>query len=170
VSEGVRRLACLAVAGLLAVSACDIAGEPIDAERTEGGTEEGRESESRSVSVFDLRVGQCVDGVAEASGPTELFTVVACDAPHDGEVYRVFDLAGGDQAEFPGSSDVDADAASGCEVGFEGYVGVPYQESRFQATYVAPSEETWAGGDREVVCFAYVPQGVLRRSIEGAEE
>jgi hypothetical protein len=160
----------LAVAGLLAVSGCDMAGDAIDAERAEGGTEEGGPSESRSVSVFDLRVGQCVDGVAEATGPMELFTVVACDAPHDGEVFRVFDLPGGDEAEFPGPSDVDETAASGCEESFEGYVGIPYQESRFQATYVAPSEETWAGGDREVVCFAYVPRGVLRRSIEGAAE
>ncbi len=35
---------------------------------------------------------------------------------------------------------------------FTDYVGVPYQESEFEVTFLLPSADTWADGDREIAC------------------
>jgi hypothetical protein len=153
-----RRIAALVV--LLVVPGCDVGGEPVSEPA----------SDSESVSVFDLETGMCIDGVGDAEGRVDAFDVVDCGDPHDGEVFSIFDIDGGDDAEFPGPESVEDAAATGCEERFDRYVGISYQESRFQATFVAPTEATWGDGDREVVCFAYVPEGVLRESIEGTAE
>ena len=58
----------------------------------------------------------------------------------------------------------------GCEERYEGYVGIPFQDSRYQATYLAPNEQTWAQDDREVVCVAFADDGEMNGSIEGSEE
>jgi hypothetical protein len=147
----------VAVASVLLV-ACDLSGDEAPATDPDG------------VSVFDLEAGMCIDGVRDAEGRVDQLAVVACDRAHDGEVFNVFDLDGDADAAFPGPVEVDELAAVECEARFEDYIGLPFQESRFQATYIAPSGETWADGDREVVCFAYVARGELRRSIEGSAE
>jgi hypothetical protein len=155
----VRLALVLAVAAMM-LAACDSGGD----------ASEPGSTDSDGVSVFDLEPGMCIDGVREAEGRVDELAVVACDMAHDGEVISVFDLEGDAEAEFPGSNEVDDQAAVECEARFEDYVGLAFQESRFQATYIAPSEETWSAGDREVVCFAYVARGELRRSIEGSAE
>jgi hypothetical protein len=112
----------------------------------------------------------CVESISDTQGSVGEVGIVDCTAEHDGEVFAVFDIEGDDDADFPGSSEVEDQASSGCEDRFEDYVGVSFQESRFLATFLSPTEETWAQGDREVVCFAYVDEGTLTESIEGSNE
>ena len=44
-------------------------------------------------------------------------------------------------------------AQSGCYEAFEGYMGVSYEESWYGFDGLLPTEQSWATGDREVVCF-----------------
>lgn len=100
-------------------------------------------------SVFDLEVGDCFS----ATGDTiETISVVPCDEAHIYEAFDVVRMPGDDEEPYPGDEAVLAFADAECRGPFEDYVGVPYLNSRFFLTPVTPSEETWARGDRDVVC------------------
>jgi len=105
-----------------------------------------------SAELLTLDVGTCFDDpdksdlVASWDVP-----VVDCATPHDNEVYGNEDLAGD---EYPGS-DTDYWAGQVCLAAFEGYIGVPYSASIYEFSWFAPSNESWADGDREVICFVY---------------
>ena len=43
-------------------------------------------------------------------------------------------------------------ADDACRTPFEEFVGTDYQSSIWYITSVTPSEETWAEGDREIIC------------------
>ena len=109
------------------------------------------------VAADELEVGQCVELDADATQVTTL-PLVDCDDPHQGEVFHVATLEGGD--EFPGEETV---AARGQEVcvgdAFEDYVGTPYLRSELELYTVYPSSFTWERGDREIVCLVIRPDG-----------
>jgi len=104
-------------------------------------------------SVFDLEVGTCFNDEGETGTEQQVSSVptVDCDEPHDNEVFAVVDLPDG---EFP--TDVAAQAQEICdgEV-FTEYLGIPMLESEYSALTIYPTSETWADGDREVVCALY---------------
>lgn len=140
----------LLAAGLVAVSllmaACQMTiradGEPTPRASADDGP--GVET-----SVFDLEVGNCFS----ATGDTiETITVVPCDEAHIYEAFDVVRMPGDDEEPYPGDEAVLAFADAECRGRFEDYVGVPYLTSRFFLTPVTPSEETWARGDRDIVC------------------
>ncbi len=131
-----RTTAIIAVALMLA--AC---GGP---ERDEAG-EIVAESE---LSAFAIQLGDCIvmpeaDEVSDVTG-------VPCDEPHDAQAYYLFDIAGD---EYPGVNAVVAEADETCYDEYEGFVGVDYISSEYYSTSLYPSVESWAGGDREVICL-----------------
>lgn len=101
-------------------------------------------------SVFDLSVGDCFDS-PETEEISRIETI-ACDAPHDHEVYLLFDL---NATNFPGADAVARTASDGCLAGFDEYVGIAYAESTLDVGFLPPSETTWDSGDREVVCYLF---------------
>lgn len=101
-------------------------------------------------SVFDLSVGDCFN--SPETEEVSRVEVIACDAPHDHEVYLLFDLDNGD---FPGSDPVASAASDGCLAGFDQYVGIEYTESALDVGFLPPSQTTWDSGDREVVCYLF---------------
>ena len=46
-----------------------------------------------------------------------------------------------------------------CTAEFEGFVGLPYEDSMLRMNFVIPSEERWDAGDRVVLCTIYDPAG-----------
>ncbi len=104
-------------------------------------------------SVFELEVGTCFNDEEEAGAEQQVSSVpvVDCEEPHDNEVFALVDLPDG---EFP--ADVAEQAQQICdgEV-FAEYLGVPMLESEYSAMTIYPTAETWADGDREVVCALY---------------
>ncbi len=117
-------------------------------------------------SAFDLEVGQCYDSPTEE---TEVSTVSSkpCDEPHDQEVYAVFDYPNPPE-DFPGESAMEDVAVDRCTAEFEPFVGTDYDSSQFDFYYLVPSDETWADGDREVVCSVFDPDGKLTGSVRGS--
>jgi hypothetical protein len=154
--------------GVLAVVALGVAGcssEP-EAERDDTGAV----ASEGAVDAFQVALGDCV--VDPATGSTETqevqsVTAVPCDQPHDGEVYSVFDLPDG---EFPGEEAVTSQSEERCLADFEGFVGTPYEESRYELSSLFPTKESWdTRDDREVVCIVVGPAGEkLTGSVKGA--
>ena len=105
-------------------------------------------AEGEETSVFDLEEGDCFGAAGEQ---VESVNVVDCEEPHIYEVYALVDYETEDDA-YPGQEAVRSYADEQCEAQFEGFVGIDYESSRWYITSVTPSEETWADGDREIVC------------------
>ena len=106
------------------------------------------DDDGEETSVFDLEEGDCFGA---AGDQVETVTVVDCEDPHIYEVFSLFDYEG-DGDEYPGEETIQASADEGCDTDFEEFVGIDYQSSRWFITSVTPSEQTWADGDREIVC------------------
>lgn len=101
-------------------------------------------------SVFALEVGQCIDSEAD-SGEVGSVPVVECDQPHQGEIYALPQLPDGD---FPGAEEIEETAKEECGgSAYTEYVGLPYQESEFEVSFLLPTEQTWGDGDREIACI-----------------
>ena len=108
-------------------------------------------------SVQQFTVGQCVnDPVLAEDGQIEVGTmpIVDCAEPHTGEVFYVEDLPDGD---YP--SDASTLGETLCPDNFDAYVGTPYLESSLYVTQLYPTPETWADGDRQIVCLIVEENG-----------
>jgi hypothetical protein len=122
-----------------------------------------------SINVFDLEVGDCFD--VPSSGNITNVDGIDCDEPHDNEVFATFDIAGGPNAPFPGDSSISSQAQTQCTGAlFTDYVGVPFNQSEFNATSINPTQQTWEQiDDREVICVATSADGSpLTSSVQGA--
>lgn len=108
-----------------------------------------------TISIYDVHPGQCID-FADDSDVAGDVPRRDCDEPHDGEVFLVGSVGSAD--DFPGTSELERRAEAVC-IGdaFEQYVGTAYDDSALDVTYVTPSEDSWAAGDRDVVCVATLP-------------
>jgi hypothetical protein len=115
--------------------------------------------------VFTLDVGTCFDDTDE----TEISSVpeVDCSDPHDNEVFAVLEYSGSDT--YPGSEAMNDAAQDLCIDAFEEYVGLPYEESEFEVFPITPTEGSWDGGDREIICALYnLDFSKLTGSMRGA--
>jgi hypothetical protein len=100
-----------------------------------------------------LPVGTCL---IVPSRPLDVASVtpIDCAAEHTGEVFISVVLTQAAGAPFPGRDALEQDGRLLCQgEAFEAYVGVPYTESNLFAFVLAPTEESWAAGDRDVSCF-----------------
>ena len=124
-------------------------------------------ADGEQTSVLDLEVGDCF--TADVS-QLETVLVVGCEASHVYEVFHVYDHESADDT-YPGEDALQNAAAAECEAAFESYVGIDYQDSRWFGTTVPPSEETWANGDREMVCLLHLEdESEVTGSAQGSGE
>jgi len=118
--------------------------------------------------VFDLSAGDCLNDAAE-SGDVSTVPVVDCSEPHDSEVYAVITM---DDGDYPGDDAVVQQADDDCRTAFASFIGVPAAQSRYMFNALYPTEDSWNGGDREIVCrVALVTDGAVEKvtgSLEGA--
>ena len=142
----------LAVAGLvlsglwtLLIAVVVIVALATDAERDPS----GRVREAGTESVFDLRVGDCVNDLEET---TEVSVeVVPCSQPHDAEVISSFELPGG---EYPGEDSIFRVADRRCSRELAAVAGA----QGGQPFYFYPTEQSWGTGDRQVNCVVLFTQ------------
>lgn len=123
---------------------------------TAGGSGSGDPSPSATgslTSAFDLATGDCFD--TESITTVDEVTVIDCDEPHSYEVFGVSDYDAGDDEAYPGEQPLNDTADEACRAAFEDYVGIPYDDSTWSATYVNPSQATWEEGDREILCVLH---------------
>lgn len=117
------------------------------------------------VAATDLLPGDCVTGLvigASERARIESASVVSCEQSHELEVFATFDLAAADFEEadggYPGQQRVVNAADTGCGTRSE-QLGEIADEIGVIAVW--PTQESWAAGDRAVVCAAYAVTGTL---------
>lgn len=121
--------------------------------------------------IPDLQVGDCIDTTA-TSGQTTLYRipVVSCTTAHGGEIYAETTASDG-LAENGGTPTQQAlwDAADAyCYPQFARFVGMRWARSELLYWPIAPSEESWAEGDRRILCVVESDTPVTG-SLRGAE-
>jgi hypothetical protein len=98
--------------------------------------------ESGGLGAFAMRVGDCFDEpdaeqVVSVEG-------LPCDAPHDAEVFALWDL---EHEVFPSEEEALLEEAwNGCFASFEAYVGAPYENSTLDIWVMTPTAQGWSGG------------------------
>lgn len=120
----------------------------------------------REISEYELQVGDCILDAIDDPFPGGV-TVVPCSDPHQQEVFAAFHLEG---AEFPGEEEVRSEAEAGCRDEFHAFTGVEYDQSRFFLNFLYPTDVTWEGGDREVVCMIYDEAGEKTGTLHNVGE
>jgi hypothetical protein len=120
--------------------------------------------DEQNTDVFTIEVGECLNDTGAAGEVSEVPTI-DCAKPHDKEVYASATLPDGD---YPGEDAARAQADSDCASAFTTFVGVPYVDSTLYLSYYYPTEQSWDGGDREVLCLIYDDGVKVTGSLEGA--
>lgn len=107
----------------------------------------------------DFVVGDCYDDHSDVPDVTGTSMVeaqvekVPCSAPHDAEVYLVFDHPAPPDATYPGDGAIFDAAVDGCLPPFEAFVGIPYEQSSLDVYFLTPSEQGFNRlDDRQMVC------------------
>lgn len=89
-----------------------------------------------------------------------------CNQPHNGEVFYIHKLT---DASRPSEDDMEKKATDACLAAFSPYVGADYEDSSLSIVWMYPTIQTWATGDREIVCIATTDDdSTLNRSIKGS--
>jgi hypothetical protein len=150
------------VAGALIVGlgagGCAALGGDVASRLAEPGSEETtREAAGREVFAARVDVGDClVEPMPEEQEEIKTIKTIPCIEAHAQEVYASVTVAG---HEFPGLDEIGIRASAGCLEEFQQFVGVPYTESVLEFSFLTPTEDSWAIGDRSVKCTLYDPDG-----------
>jgi len=148
----------LAIAGLvlaalwtLFIVAAVVISAATDAERDD----EGRVAVGGSLSVFELRRGDCLNGVEEAARVMSVDSV-PCEGPHEAQVYVNFTIPGD---EFPGTERVNALADRGCQQRVADNAPSIAEDESVGLFFFNPTEQSWdTQDDRTVICLALFPE------------
>lgn len=113
----------------------------------------GQVTQSGSVTVDRLRVGDCFDQqVAPKNGATIHVTtvdVVPCGESHDWEVFHSFALADG---PYPGEKEAARFAEGGCVDAYKPFTGTTHSASSPSLLFLYPLQRQWTAGDRSITC------------------
>lgn len=133
--------------------------------------ESGAVVDGGEVGAFRLRVGDCF---VEPSSMEQIESVeaVSCDELHMYEVYDRVEMDAGADDDYPGEAAVTDEAGERCLALFERFVGVGYEVSIYDISYVYPTELTWTQvDDREILCMVMHYDGTTKTgSAKGTAE
>ncbi|HET9609424.1 MAG TPA: septum formation family protein [Acidimicrobiales bacterium] len=152
-------LASALVAGLLiaGLAACG-SDEPERDESTNEITEAG------DADVFSMQVGDCLTDQSATGEVTEV-PVVPCSEPHASEIFVSHVI---EADELPDATEMQGIVQEQCLGAFEGFVGMPYEQSVLEVTWLEPTAGSWDAGDRELLCIVQDPAGDVTGSLQGA--
>jgi len=141
-------VAGLVLSGVWVVGVVTVVAIGLSSSADRGGS--GEVVGAGSVSVKDVRVGDCVEEWAEDASVVTV-RVTPCTQPHDAQVVAEDDLVTRDEA-YPGDDEVGRTAGELCS----GKVD-ELDDSRLPETgsiaYFRPLEASWRDGDRKVSCL-----------------
>jgi len=108
----------------------------------------GTPSDVAPATFDDLQTGQCLSGAIGTGNVTEP-VVVACTAPHKGQIYAVREAKGGDT--YPGEPAIRKQAESLCRKADRNLVARLPRKPHYLIWY--PQEERWLDGDHRIICL-----------------
>jgi len=155
-------VATIAASGLL-LSGCSLINQVTNTtQRDASGTPT---AENDNADVFSIEVGDCLND-ATATGTVTTAPIVPCSKPHDSEAYKSIKMADG---AFPGEDAVKSQADQGCADAFPDFVGMSYNDSNLKISYYFPTSDSWANGDREILCTVYDDGVKTTGTLKGAK-
>jgi hypothetical protein len=109
---------------------------------------------AEGVPFDELRIGDCI----QLPKTSEATTVAAipCAQPHDAEVFAAVQLH---EQTRPSDDKMEQIANQSCSARFGGYVGTPWHDSALDFAGVSPTKESWAAGDRTILCVIGMSNG-----------
>jgi hypothetical protein len=121
-------------------------------------SDEGEITDAGDLSVQDLRVGDCFElsGDLTTVDQAEVGSVraIPCEEPHVYEVYVVSEYPANETPSAIDEPYSDWELAQ-CLDGFEAYVGIDFDSSRWYFSTLTPTDESWDQGDRAIQCFLH---------------
>jgi hypothetical protein len=133
-----------------------------------GRDDTGAITRSGNMPIAEVRVGDCFDLKDPNADVIEEVDAKVCSEPHEYEMIFVGDMPGD---TYPSVDAMDQFAYEACIPAFGSYVGLSYEQSRYDLTYVTPTEDSWNEGDHAVQCAAYDPANTeLTASLRGANQ
>lgn len=149
-----RNLVALAGAATVAVVAVSALAGSTSPNEDQSTRRDGIIVDEGRVGVNRLRTGDCFDDVDPSTLSDEFSEVEAvdakpCTAAHTYEVYYLGALP---NADFPGDQAVNQQVDGQCLALFESYVGIEYEVSMLDYSFIFPSAESWGDGDRGYIC------------------
>lgn len=148
----------LLTAGLAGCSVIDSITGEVERDET-GQVVEG----NGSADVFSIVVGDCLNDASVADEEVNSLPIVPCTEPHDSEVYFAFELT---TPELPTQTELDTAVSENCGAAFDDFIGLSYDDSIYYISSYSPSVESWADGDREILCTVYDEAGQTTGSLE----
>lgn len=107
-----------------------------------------------TVATEDLSIGECIKDLPDSASRVSRATLVACDQPHIGEVFAVIPVPGD---SFPGETQLTSQDDA-CNPKLASYApGLP-DDFDYDLSFVYPTAESWADGDRSLVCILRTDQ------------
>jgi Septum formation len=153
---------------LLAAGACSGDDDDVEAGGDAGGddTTETTSGEAEDATVFAIEDGDCLaSDPSVQGGEVSEVPKVDCEEPHFTEVFHTYTI---DAGELPSGAEMEGIVQDQCVAEFESFVGMPYDQSALEITWLEPTPESWERGDRELVCMITDPAGETTGSLEGA--
>lgn len=114
---------------------------------------------SNESDPFSITVGECFNERDFNSEAEEIESVdkVDCAELHELEATKSVMVEG---STHPGNDVLLAQADDECFAAFEEYIGGSYDDAGlYEPSYYFPSESSWAGGDREILCLLFGYEG-----------
>lgn len=114
-----------------------------------------------------LAAGVCLTAHVVPQGVEAPWNGVAidCASPHQIEIIGVIASTA---TSLPGEGEWQAMSVSDCHAAFLEFVGRPFDWSRDNLVWWAPSSDQWAAGNHDLVCGVYAPSGqTLSGSVKG---
>lgn len=116
--------------------------------------EDGAITKPGPISVFDLRISDCLLPDKDATGEVEKLNAVPCADPHTQEVFGVPEYEGPGADVYPGEAEIRTFADAACLEAFNAYTGTDYLNSNLFFSYLHPSLTSWNDeDDRQIVCL-----------------
>lgn len=145
-----RAMALLAItAAAVALSGCTMIGQLTNS--TPRDASGAPTAANTNADVFSIKVGDCLDD-ASSTGTVTTAPIVPCNQPHDSEAYTSVQMKDG---AFPGADAVTTQANETCAAAYPAFIGIPYDDSDLSISYYFPTKESWANGDRQIMCTVY---------------
>lgn len=153
----------LLLAGVAVAAACSGDDDPTEDPTTSTSTPQettstapgGVPAGAVEAGLAELAVGDCFEEIADPAVDDLAVWRVDCEVPHTHEVYDVVTYEGegaGGGTPYPGATVVQNWSEQACFDRFEAFVGVRWTVSELDIALWWPSEDSWARGDRTVVC------------------
>ncbi|MCP5026934.1 MAG: hypothetical protein GY929_11690 [Actinomycetia bacterium] len=117
--------------------------------------ETGVIQEAGEVGAFRIQVGDCLQDPGD--GLIESVAAVPCSEAHEFEAYHSFDVS---FVEWPGEAAISEEAGVGCYDQFFPFVGMKYEQSIYEFTWLEPTKDSFEQiDDKEVLCLVTPYEG-----------